>query len=239
MARKPQCRRIGGYPDCWIFSPEESSAEMPVILNLDEYESIRLIDHENLTQEQCAQCMGVARTTVTAIYDSARKKLAAALVEGRTLRIGGGCYRIDNGKAEILLEKGENIMRIAVTYENGEIFQHFGHTEQFKLYDVEEGKIVHTQIVNTGECGHGALGGFLKAARVDALICGGIGMGAQNALAEAGIQLFGGVQGNADAAAQALAEGKLQYDPQAQCDHHGHGGHHGGQCHGGQSGRCH
>ena len=239
MARKPQCRRIGGYPDCWIFSPEESSAEMPVILTLDEYESIRLIDHENLTQEQCAQCMGVARTTVTAIYDSARKKLAAALVEGRTLRIGGGCYRIDNGKAEILLEKGENIMRIAVTYENGEIFQHFGHTEQFKLYDVEEGKIVHTQIVNTGECGHGALGGFLKAARVDALICGGIGMGAQNALAEAGIRLFGGVQGNADAAAQALAEGKLQYDPQAQCDHHGHGGHHGGSCHGGQSGRCH
>ena len=239
MARKPQCRRIGGYPDCWIFSPEESSKEMPVILNLDEYESIRLIDHENLTQEQCAQCMGVARTTVTAIYDSARKKLAAALVEGRTLRIGGGCYRIDNGKAEILLEKGENIMRIAVTYENGEIFQHFGHTEQFKLYDVEDGKIVHTQVVDTGECGHGALGGFLKAARVDALICGGIGMGAQNALAEAGIQLFGGVQGNADAAAQALAEGKLQYDPQAQCDHHGHGGHHGGPCHGGQSGRCH
>ena len=239
MARKPQCRRIGGYPDCWIFSPEESSKEMPVILNLDEYESIRLIDHENLTQEQCAQCMGVARTTVTAIYDSARKKLAAALVEGRTLRIGGGCYRIDNGKAEILLEKGENIMRIAVTYENGEIFQHFGHTEQFKLYDVEDGKIVHTQVVDTGECGHGALGGFLKAARVDALICGGIGMGAQNALAEAGIQLFGGVQGNADAAAQALAEGKLQYDPQAQCDHHGHGGHHGGPCHGSQSGRCH
>ncbi|MBR5998660.1 MAG: DUF134 domain-containing protein [Deltaproteobacteria bacterium] len=239
MARKPQCRRIGGYPDCWIFSPEESSKEMPVVLNLDEYESIRLIDHENLTQEQCAQCMGVARTTVTAIYDSARKKLAAALVEGRTLRIGGGCYRIDNGKAEILLEKGENIMRIAVTYENGEIFQHFGHTEQFKLYDVEDGKIVHTQVVDTGECGHGALGGFLKAARVDALICGGIGMGAQNALAEAGIQLFGGVQGNADAAAQALAEGKLQYDPQAQCDHHGHGGHHGGPCHGGQSGRCH
>ena len=239
MARKPQCRRIGGYPDCWIFSPEESSAEMPVILNLDEYESIRLLDHENLTQEQCARCMGVARTTVTAIYDSARKKLAQVLVEGRTLRIGGGCYRIDNGKAKILLEKGENIMRIAVTYENGEIFQHFGHTEQFKLYDVEEGKIVHTQIVNTGECGHGALGGFLKAARVDALICGGIGMGAQNALAEAGIQLFGGVQGNADAAAQALAEGKLQYDPQAQCDHHGHGGHHGGPCHGGQSGRCH
>ncbi len=240
MARKPQCRRIGGYPDCWIFSPEESSAEMPVILNLDEYESIRLLDHENLTQEQCAQCMGVARTTVTAIYNSARKKIAEALVEGKTLRIGGGCYQIHSGMPKTLLEKGKNIMRIAVTYENGEVFQHFGHTAQFKLYDVEEGKIVSTQIVDTGENGHGALAGFLREAQVDALICGGIGMGARYALAEAGIQLFGGVQGNADAAARALAEGQLQYDPQAQCDHHGHGGeHHGGPCHGGQSGRCH
>ena len=116
-------------------------------------------------------------------------------------------------------------MRIAVTYENGEIFQHFGHTEQFKLYDVEAGKIVADQIVPTNGSGHGALAGFLKAAQVDALICGGIGMGARNALAEAGIKLYGGVSGSADAAAQALAEGRLEYDPDAKCDHHGH--HHG------------
>ena len=106
-----------------------------------------------------------------------------------------------------------------------EIFQHFGHTERFKLYDVEDGKIVEEQIVTTNGSGHGALAGFLKAAQVDALICGGIGMGAQNALAEAGIKLYGGVSGSADAAARALAEGTLQYDPNAQCDHHGH--HHG------------
>ena len=116
-------------------------------------------------------------------------------------------------------------MRIAVTYENGEIFQHFGHTKQFKLYDVADGKIVTEQIVDTNGSGHGALAGFLKAAQADALICGGIGMGARNALAEAGIQLYGGVTGSADAAAQALAAGKLQFDPDAKCDHHGH--HHG------------
>ena len=130
-------------------------------------------------------------------------------------------------------------MRIAVTYENGEIFQHFGHTEQFKLYDVSDGKIVGEQIVPTNGSGHGALAGFLKAAQVDALICGGIGMGAQNALAEAGIALYGGVTGSADAAAKALAEGVLRFDPDAKCDHHGHGhedgedhacGHHGGVC---------
>ena len=122
-------------------------------------------------------------------------------------------------------------MKIAVTYDNGEVFQHFGHTEQFKLYDVENGTIVREQIVDTNGSGHGALAGFLKAAQVDALICGGIGMGAQMALAEAGITLYGGVTGSADAAARALASGSLQYDPEAVCDHHhgeGHDcGHHG------------
>jgi predicted Fe-Mo cluster-binding NifX family protein len=119
-------------------------------------------------------------------------------------------------------------MRIAVTYENGEIFQHFGHTEQFKFYDVEDGKIVSEQIADTNGSGHGALAGFLLAAKADALICGGIGMGAQNALAEAGIELYAGVQGSADAAAKALAEGTLEFDPDAHCDHQGH--HHDGNC---------
>ena len=87
-------------------------------------------------------------------------------------------------------------MRIAVTYEDGNIFQHFGHSEQFKLYDVEDGKIVNTQVVDTNGQGHGALAGFLTGAKVDVLICGGIGGGAQNALAQAGIQLYGGVAGS-------------------------------------------
>ena len=111
-------------------------------------------------------------------------------------------------------------MRIAVPYENGEIFQHFGHTEQFKLYDVEDGKIVSSQVVDSNGSGHGALAGVLSALRVDALICGGIGGGAQAALAAAGIRLYGGVTGSADAAAEALAAGKLVFNPNAHCDHH-------------------
>ncbi len=118
-------------------------------------------------------------------------------------------------------------MRIAVAYEDGMIFQHFGRTEQFKLYDVEEGKIVAEQIVDTNGSGHGALAGFLLDAKADALICGGIGMGAQMALSDAGIRLYAGVQGNADAAVKALAEGNLDYDPDARCDHHEH---HDGDC---------
>ena len=88
-------------------------------------------------------------------------------------------------------------MKIAVTYENGSVFQHFGHTEQFKLYDVEDGKVVNSAILPTGGFGHGALAGFLRSHGVDALICGGLGGGARMALAEAGIQLYAGVQGSA------------------------------------------
>ena len=115
-------------------------------------------------------------------------------------------------------------MRVAVTYENGEIFQHFGHTEQFKIYDVENGKIISSEVVDTNGSGHGALAGLLNLMKVDALICGGIGGGAQMALAEAGIRLYGGVSGSADAAAQALAEGKLTFNPNVHCDHHDHHG---------------
>ena len=95
-------------------------------------------------------------------------------------------------------------MKIAVTYQNGNIFQHFGHTEQFKLYEVENNTIINTQIVNTNGSGHGALASFLAANAVDTLICGGIGAGAQNALAMAGIKLYGGVSGSADKAVEAL-----------------------------------
>ena len=118
-------------------------------------------------------------------------------------------------------------MRIAVTYINGEVFGHFGHTEQLKLYDVENGKITKEVIVHTNGSGHGALAGFLADHNVDALICGGIGMGAQNALTAAGIRFYAGVTGSADAAAKALAEGTLAFDPDARCDHHEH---HDGDC---------
>lgn len=118
-------------------------------------------------------------------------------------------------------------MKIAVTYENGNIFQHFGHTEQFKVYDIEGGKVVSSQVVDTNGSGHGALAGFLASMQIDAVICGGIGGGAQMALARAGIKLYGGVSGNADAAVESLISGGLTYDPDVHCDHHGHGHDHG------------
>lgn len=114
-------------------------------------------------------------------------------------------------------------MIIAVPYQNGEIFQHFGHTEAFKLYGVQDGAIVTTQIAETGGSGHGALAGFLREKGVTDLICGGIGGGARTALAQAGIRLYPGVTGEADKAAEAPLAGKLAYDPETTCAHHDHG----------------
>ncbi len=126
----------------------------------------------------------------------------------------------------MLSRKGEEIMKVAVTYENGNVFPHFGHTEQFKVYDIEDGRIAGSQVVSTDGNGHGALAGMLSALKVDTLICGGIGAGAQAALTEAGIRFYGGVSGSADEAVSALLAGNLAYNPQVQCDHHGHE-HHG------------
>lgn len=126
-------------------------------------------------------------------------------------------------------------MKLAVTYENGQVFQHFGHTEQFKLYDVADGQVVSSRVVDTNGSGHGALAGFLREQGVEALICGGIGGGARNALAQAGIRLYPGASGDADAQVTALLGGSLAYDPDTVCAHHhdhgeghdcGHGGNH-------------
>ena len=113
-------------------------------------------------------------------------------------------------------------MKIAVTYENGQIFQHFGHTEQFKIYEAEDGKVVKEEVVDTNGSGHGALAGFLKEKGVDTLICGGIGGGARNALAEAGIRLFPGAAGDADAQVASFLSGNLNYNPDTMCNHHHH-----------------
>lgn len=132
-------------------------------------------------------------------------------------------------------------MTIAVPYENGLVFQHFGHTGQFKLYDVENGQITGERTADPAGSGHGALAGFLSGLGVDTLICGGIGAGAQQALAQAGIRLYGGVTGGADEAVRALLAGTLDYSAEVRCgrhDHHGEHGHCGEDHHGGSCGRC-
>ncbi|MDD7270953.1 MAG: NifB/NifX family molybdenum-iron cluster-binding protein, partial [Spirochaetales bacterium] len=129
---------------------------------------------------------------------------------------------LDQTEKYKLNTKGDSTMRIAVTYEDGQIFQHFGHTENFKVYDVENNKVTDSKVINTNGTGHGALATLLNGLDVDVLICGGIGGGAQMALAEAGIKLYGGVFGDADSAVDALLKGELEYNPNVMCSHHHH-----------------
>ena len=128
-------------------------------------------------------------------------------------------------------------MKIAVTYENGTVFQHFGHTEAFKVYEVEDGKVISSEIIGSDGQGHGALAALLSEKDIDVLICGGIGGGAQAALAEQGIELCAGASGDADEAVAAYLRGEL-INTGANCDHHGEGhscGDHESSCAGG----CH
>ena len=143
MPRPQRCRRICREPEYDRFTPEGISGEPQVRLSLDEFEVIRLVDYEKQTHEQCAAQMDISRTTVTEIYESARYKIADCLINGKDLLISGGNYRLCEGSAApccgrpcrkeegasaiSLPPKGANNMRIAVTYENGMIFQHFGH----------------------------------------------------------------------------------------------------------------
>jgi len=114
-------------------------------------------------------------------------------------------------------------MRIAATYDNGNIFQHFGRTENFKVYDVEDGKVVSSQVMGSNGIGHGALAGLLADNTIDVLICGGLGGGAMNALTQAGITVIAGAQGSADEAVDAYLRGEL-VSSGANCDHHHHHG---------------
>ena len=228
MPRPQRPRRICRAPGWSRFSPDGRADGDSVVLLLDEFEALRLMDYEGKTHAECARQMDISRTTVTEIYESARRKLAACLVEGKHLVIAGGeaCRpnpcTADTARtdAPISIEKEQTVMRIAVPYENGEIFQHFGRSSQFKLYDIQDNRVVSSAIVDTMGRGHGALASILHAYAVDALLCGGIGPGAQLAMQEAGIALTAGASGDADAAVQAYLSGTLRQNPEACCHHH-------------------
>ena len=227
MARPTRCRRICIEPAYDSFRPEGIPTGEKITMTVDEYEVIRLVDLKKYTHEQCAQQMGISRTTVTEIYESARYKLADSLVHGKVLSISGGNYCFCDGRDPFCCnQKCERTDRSA--FENK--IQGKGEKDEIK----------QTQVVDTNGQGHGALASFLTNAGVEVLICGGIGGGAQAALAAAGIQLFGGVSGDADEAVRCFVSGNLNYNPEVRCSHHAHehscGEHHCGENKNGCSG---
>ena len=146
MPRPTKCRRVCYFPEVLEFSLTGAVSGEPIVLMVDELETIRLIDKENLSQEECGAQLGVGRTTAQKIYETARKKIADALVLGFEPKIEGG------------------------------ELQHFGHTEQFKLYDIEDGKVIKTELIDTNGSDHGALAGVLSAVKAYVLIGGGAQM---------------------------------------------------------------
>lgn len=131
-------------------------------------------------------------------------------------------------------------MKIAVTYDQGMVFPHFGHSEQFKIYNIKANEVVSTEIIQTNGTGHCALANILAEKEVEILICGGIGAGAINNLQKAGIEILPGVMGEADMAVEDYLAGILEYDPNTRCSHHEHdhncsdhdcSSHHHGDCH--------
>lgn len=222
MPRPSKEKRVQRLPACSEFySDTEQKKECRIEMTVEEFETLRLIDYMGMTQEECAFTMDVGRGTIQTLYGEARRKTARFLTEGGRLSICGGNFVVKKED-----RKEERAMKVAVTYENGQIFQHFGKTEQFKVYQVEDGKIQSAQVIGTNGIGHGALAGFLKEQGVDVLICGGIGGGARNALAEARIQLYSGACGDADAQVNSYLAGTLNYDPDFVCSHHSHEGGH-------------
>lgn len=232
MPRPCRCRRVCSEPLVDVFGPAsepDAGGVPPVVLLVEEYEALRIMDYEGRTHEQCAAQMRVSRTTVTEIYERARHKVADALVNGRTLVIRGGNYEVCEGACahecagrcrwkygelasalENLL--GDEIMRIAIPVKNENIYQHFGMASTFKVYDIEEKRVVNTFFIESAGTGHGAKVGPLVDNQVDCVICGGIGEGAVGQLSGAGIFLIAGVSGDADEAVEAALSHSLKSD---------------------------
>lgn len=218
------------------------------MLTLDEFEAVRLCDYVGLEQGEVAKRLEVARSTFQNILNQARKKLAEVLIYGKDLRIEEGSVEFAQnpewGCCQFILQsiprtgglpdfpKEEQDMKLAVTYDvqNGEIFQHFGRTENFKVYEVEDGQVKEAHVEGSNGQGHGALAGVLKNLGVEALICGGIGGGAQQALKAQGIRFYGGCSGQADQAVADFLAGKLAYQEDIQCVHHEQHNHGEGGC---------
>ena len=117
-------------------------------------------------------------------------------------------------------------MKIAVPYSDGQVFQHFGKSEQFKIYNTIDDEIISSEIVDTSGSGHSALADFLKEKGAGVLICGGIGVGAVTALQNAGIQILGGAEGEADKCVEEFLGGRLHFGAagcascSSSCGHH-------------------
>jgi len=232
MPRKPSRKTIRSAPTVRAFIPlgdPPPRGESEIVLLLEEWEALRLVDYAGMEQAQAALSMGISRQSAQMLISAARTKLARAVVEGLPLRIVGSQDHITHTCLNI--EERNRKMRIAVTAQHTQVFPHFGRTPEFYLVDAEEDKIKEEKIVAAPAEGHGALVDFLVSQGVDTLICGG----AMNGLRSVGIKVYSGASGPVKEQVLSLLSGQLPQQGDANCDHpeghehqhrHGCGRHH-------------
>ena len=249
MPRPKKQRRVCPLSGERRFSTDGNAPALEI--RADELEALRLCDLEELSQTEAAARMGVSRGTLQRLLYSAHRQIAFALVCGRSIRIDPPAESRCAGRAECrkkcrfcrnkrkATETGGKNMIIAVTSEKGEVFQHFGHTPEFTIYETKGDELLGPRVVPTGENGHGALAGILDALGVEVLICGGIGGGAQMALDEIGVEVVGGASGKVADVVAAYLKGELAVNPDFQCHHHDHDADHKCGEHGCGGGSCH
>jgi len=194
-----------------------------VQMKYDEYEVIRLIDHDGKMQAEAAEQMNISRPTLTRIYACARKKLAIALVEGKRIVITN-----DNLDFKTYQQQKTNIQvmnqKIAIPTCEGKLWQHFGKAPEVTFVTVENGEVKESVVMQAPEHEHGAMPRFIAAQGATDVLCGGLGQGAVNMLNQLGIQVHGGAPTIAveEVLSQYLG-GTIVYGDSSchhHCDHH-------------------
>lgn len=226
MARPQKVRSVQNKPYCSRFKPENLGQEERIILSLDEYETIRWIDHERLSQENCALRMDISRTTVQRMYASAREKLAKALVHGHIIEIEGGSIHMDLEKNQTTQMKDR--IRLAIGLDGNQVASHFGQCNDYRLVDIENNRVVQTQDLHDEVSIHQQRPQFLKDQNVDVLVINGLGKGAYNRLLALDIQCLDAQGQNVDVVIDAYLSASLNQEIQAhECSgckgHHHHG----------------
>lgn len=234
MPRPKQCRRVECPPVAKGFRPFGCGCNRnreSVTLQIDEYEAIRLIDREGLSQEDAARKMQVSRPTLTRVYDRARKAIAEAIVDNKILQIGEGDVEYYGQWHSNKITNKEKMRKIAIPTTDGKLFQHFGKASQFTFVTIEDGKVTSKEAVDAPPHAHGVAPRFILSHNVTEVIAGGIGATPVNMLIEAGVEVHIGAPSlPIDEIIAKYIDGCLIFDENNVCAHHhehdGEGHHH-------------
>lgn len=233
MPRPIKERSIREKPVCCRFIPEKIQNTEIVILTMDEFDVIRKCDYERLSQENCAQTMNVSRTTVQRIYSSARSKIAEALVLGKVLEVDGGIvsFNSEDDSSNYKNEKGEVSMKIAIGLDGEKVADHFGHCNDFRVYEIVDNKVINQEDIHDDVHVHQARPQFLKDLGVDVLIMNSMGKGAYNRLIALGIKTINAENKRVEEALNSYLSQELNVELVGHechgCGSHGKGHHHG------------